>query len=124
MCMTTNDSERFIYVGNGKTAKVEAIGTFRLLLKTGVYLELKETFVVPSFRRNLNSISILDRFGYYCSFGNSKFGLSLNSNVIGTGSLYVHGNLYLLETISSFNETLYTSIRGTKCKLTDKGTYI
>ena len=87
-----NDSERFIYVGDGKTAKVEVIGTFRLLLKTGVYLELKETYVVPSFRRNLISISVLDRFGYYCSFGNSKCGLSLNSNVIGTGSLYVHDN--------------------------------
>ena len=93
---------------------------FRLLLKTGVYLDLKETYVVPSFRRNLISISVLDRSGYYCSFGNSKFGLSLNSNVIGTGSLSVHDNLYLLETIASFNETLYTSIRGTKRKLTDK----
>ena len=53
-----NDYERFIYVGDGKTVKVEAIGTFRLLLKTGVYLDLKETYVVPSFRRNLISISV------------------------------------------------------------------
>ena len=93
--------------------KVEAIGTFRLLSKTGVSLDLKETYVVPSFRWNLILISVLDRFGYYCSFGNSKFGLSFNSNVIGTGSLSMHDNLYLLETIASFNETLYTSIRGT-----------
>ena len=107
-------------MGDGKTVKVEAIGTFRLLLKTGVYLDLKKTYVVPSFRRNLISIYVLDRSGYYCSFGNSKFGLSLNSNVIGTGSLSVHDNLYLLETIASFNETLYTSICGTKRKLTDK----
>ena len=56
-----NDSERFIYVGDGKTTKVEAIGTFRLLLKTGVYLDLKETYVVPSFRRNLISIYVLNR---------------------------------------------------------------
>ena len=109
----SNDYERFIYVGNGKTAKVEAIGTFRLLLKAGVYLDLKETYVVSSFRWNLISISILNKFGYYCSFGNLKFSLSLNSNVIGTGSLSVHDNLYLLDTVASFNETLYTSIRGT-----------
>ena len=32
----SNDAERFIYVGDGKTAKVEAIETFRLLLKTSV----------------------------------------------------------------------------------------
>ena len=64
-------------MGDGKTTKVEAIWTFRLLLKTGVYLDLKETYVVPSFRQNLISISVLDKFGYYCSFGNSKFILSL-----------------------------------------------
>ena len=115
-----NDAERFIYVGDGKTEKVEAIAIFRLLLKTSVYLDLKETYVVSSFKRNLISISVLDKFGYYCSFGNSKFSLSLYSNVIGTGSLSVHDNLYLLDTIVSFNETLYTSIRGTKRKLTDK----
>ena len=51
---------------------------------------------------------------------NSKFSLSLNSNVIGTGSLSVHDNLYLLDTVASFNETLYTSIHDTKFKLTDK----
>ena len=65
-------------MGDGKTTKVEAIGTFRLFLKTGVYLDLKETYVVSSFRRNLISISVLDKFGYYCSFGNFKFSLSLN----------------------------------------------
>ena len=100
--------------------KVEAIGTFRLLLKTGVYLDLKKTYIVPSFRRNLISIFVLDKSGYYCSFGNLKFRLSLNSNVIGTGSLFVHDNLYLLDTVASFYETLYTSIRGTKRKLTNK----
>ena len=107
-------------MGDGKTTKVEAIGTFRLLLQIGVYLDLKETYVVPSFRRNLISISVLNKSGYYCSFGNSKFSLSLNSNVIGTGSLSVHDNLYLLDIVASFNETLYTSIRGTKRKLTNK----
>ena len=101
-------------MGDGKTAKVEAIGTFRLLLKIGIYLDLKDTYDVPSFRKNLISISVLDKSGYYCSFGNSKFNLSLNSNVIGTGFLSMHDNLYLLDTVASFNETLYTSIRGTK----------
>ena len=106
-------------MGDGKTAKVEAIRTFRLL-KTGIYLDLKETYVVPSFRRNLISIFVLGKYGYYCSFGNSKFNHSLNSKVIGTGFLSMHDNLYLLDIVASFNETLYTSIRGTKHKLTDK----
>ena len=32
----------------------------------------------------------------------------------------MHDNLYLLDIVASFNETLYPSIRGTKHKLTDK----
>ena len=68
----TNGAKRFIYVVDGKTAKVEAIRTFRLLLKTRVYLDLKETYVVPSFRQNLISIFVLDKSRYYCSFGNLK----------------------------------------------------
>ena len=66
------------------------------------------------------SISALEKSGYDCSFGNSKSSLSLNSNVIGTCFLSVHDNLYLLDIVASFNETLYTSTRGTKHKLTDK----
>ena len=52
-CRKPNDDERYIFVGDGKKVEVEAIGTFRLLLKSGTYLDLNETYVVPSFRRNL-----------------------------------------------------------------------
>ena len=82
-----NDGGKYIFVGDGKKVKVEAIRTFRLLLKSGTYLDLNETYVVPSFRRNLVSISILDKFGYTCSFGNNKFILFQNSNLVGTSSL-------------------------------------
>ena len=33
-CQKPNDVERYIYVGDGNKVKVEAIGKFRLLLKT------------------------------------------------------------------------------------------
>jgi len=111
------DSERWIYVGNGKSMEVEAIGHFRLLLCTGFYLDLKDTFVVPSFRRNLISISYLDKSGYSCSFGNSKFSLSFNSNIVGTGSLLAYDNLYLLDTVTTYNETLNIESHGTKRKI-------
>jgi hypothetical protein len=113
-CRKPNDAERFIYVGDGKSLMVEAIGKFRLLLNTGYYLDLEETYVVPSFRWNFVSISQLDKFGYHCSFGNSQFRLLLNSNVIATGSLSFHDNLYLLNTIASYGETLHVDSRGTK----------
>ena len=115
-----NDAERRIYVGDGKSVEVEAIGHFRLLLSTGYYLDLIDTFVVPSFRRNLVSVSCLDKLGYCCSFQNSCFSLSINSKVVGTGSLMVYDNLYLLETIASYNETLNVESHGTKRKFNNE----
>ena len=117
-CRKPNDGERYIFVGDGKKVEVEAIGTFRLLLKSITYLDLNETYVVPSFRRNLVSISILDNFGYTCSFGNNKFSLFQNSNLVGTGSLYVD-NLYMLDTVASYHKTLQLSTQGVKRKLID-----
>ena len=119
-CRKPNDGERYIFVGDGKKVKVEVIGTFRLLLKSGTYLDLNETYVVPSFRRNLVSISILDKFGYTCSFGNNKFSLFQNSNLVGTGSLSYVDNLYMLDTVASYHETLQLSTQGLKRKLTDE----
>ena len=48
-CRKPNDGERYIFVGDDKKVEVEAIGTFRLFLKSGTYLDLNETYVVPSF---------------------------------------------------------------------------
>ena len=56
-----SDDERFIFVGDSKKVVVKAIGTFRLHLKIGFYSDLFGTFVVPSFRQNLISISSLDK---------------------------------------------------------------
>ena len=64
-------------------------------LKTGFYLDLFETFVVLSFRRNLISISSLNKFDFSCLFGNNKVSLYQNSNLIGFDSLI--DNLYMLD---------------------------
>ena len=97
-----------------KIVAIEAIGSFRLFLKTGHFLNLEETFIVPSFRWNLVSISILEKFGYSCSFENNKFSVFQYLNLIDTDSLSLHNDLYFLDTIASFNKTLHTSSRGTK----------
>jgi len=110
-------SERWIYVRDGKSVEVEAIGHFRLLLCTDFYLDLKDTFVVPSFRRNLVSVSYLDKLGYLCSFGNNVFRLSFNSHIVGTDSLLVNDNLYLLDTVVSYGESFNTELCGTKRKI-------
>ena len=108
-----SDAERFIYVADGNKVAVEAIGTFRLCFKTGLFLDLFETFYVPSFRRNLVFVSRLDKSGYHCSFGNNKVSLFRNSNIICFGFLI--DNLYKLD-LNFYNEILQTSSRGTKQK--------
>ena len=119
-CRKPNDGERYIFVGDDKKVEVEAIGTFRLLLKSSTYLDLNETFVVPSFRRNLVSISVFEKFGYSCSFGNNKFSLFQNSNLVGNGSLSYIDNLYMLDKVASYHETLQLSTQGVKRKLTNE----
>ena len=113
------DGERYIYVGNGNKVALKAIGLFRLLLDSRCTLDLEETFVVPSFRRNLIYVSCLDKYGYFCSFGNGMVSLYLNSSVIGTGSLI--DKLYKLNIkTSNGNETLHLSNYNIKQKLTNE----
>src|SRR3954466_3505381 len=115
-----SDGERYIFRGDGELIKVEAITQFRLLLSTSHYLEMKDTFVVPSFRRNLVSVSVLDKSGFYCSFGNGIFGLSKDSNVIGNGTLSYCDNLYSLDIAASYKETMHVDTRASKRKLNNE----
>jgi len=103
---------------DGNKVTVEAVGTFRLCFKTGFFflLDLFETFCLPSFRRNLVSISHLDKSGYHCSFENNKVSLFQNSNIICSDFLI--DNMYNLD-LSFCNEILQTSSRSTKRKLNE-----
>jgi len=74
-----SDAERFIYVVDDNKVAVEAVGTFRLCSKTGLFLDLFEMFYVSLFRRNLVSVSRLDKSGYHCSLENNKVSLFQNS---------------------------------------------
>ena len=104
------DGERYIHVGNGNKVVVKAIGIFRLHLNSGCTLDLEETFVVPSFRRNLIYVSCLDKCGYCCSFRNG---------MVSTSSLT--DKLYKLNIkASNGNETLYSSNYDIKQKLTNE----
>ncbi|KAG5566407.1 hypothetical protein RHGRI_002099 [Rhododendron griersonianum] len=70
---TPSDAESFIYIGDDNKVRIEAIGVYRFKLESIFYLDLDETVYVPSFRRNLISVSYLDKSGYTCSFGNGSF---------------------------------------------------
>ena len=80
-------SEQCFYSGSKMSSRVEAIGTCRLVLSTSFILELENTFYVPSFSRNLISISRLVLLGFSFSFSDSGFSLSNKFNVISYGTL-------------------------------------
>lgn len=106
--------------GNSKSVKVDAIWTFMLLLKTGYDLNLKQIFVLPSFRRNLISISTLNKSCNSCLIENSQFDLFLYSNNVDISSLSDYDIIYLLNTVVSYKEILNINSSGIKRKLTNE----
>ncbi|RDX68352.1 hypothetical protein CR513_52673, partial [Mucuna pruriens] len=108
-----SDDERFIFVDDDNKVAIKVIGTFILLLKIEFYLDLFETFVVSSFRKNL--ISISNKFDFSCFFENNKVSFYQNSNVVDYGSLI--SNLYMLDVFSSHNEILQTSYESFNVKV-------
>ena len=53
-----------MYMRDGTRIQVDFLGVVRLQLNTRIFLELQDMVFIPSIRRNLISIPILDRFGY------------------------------------------------------------
>ena len=72
-------SEQCIYSSNKMSSCVEAIGTYNLVLSNDFILELEKTFYIPSFFRNLISISRLVPLGFSFNFTDSGFSLSNKS---------------------------------------------
>ena len=85
-------------------------------LSIGNFLELHEVAYIPSIRRNLISIPILDRLGYIFLFGSTKVKLYRDSLLIGNEIIY--GSLYILEvsTLPSVFVTLtVNTANSSKC---------
>ncbi|RVW41008.1 Retrovirus-related Pol polyprotein from transposon TNT 1-94 [Vitis vinifera] len=86
--------EEFVYMGNGSKVKVEFFGIIKLRLATESFLLLHDVVYIPSLRRNLIYVSVLDRHGYSFHFGGGKVDIFSNSVLIDNGILF--GNLYSL----------------------------
>ena len=76
-------SKQSIYVGNQMCSQVEAVATFKLVLNSGFGLLLENTFYVPSYSRNLVSISRLTRSDLSFHFHDVSF--ELINIVVGRG---------------------------------------
>ena len=80
-------SEQNIYSGNKISSHVEAIGTCRLVLHSGFVLDLEKTFYIPSFSRNLISVSRLVLSGYSFNFSETAVDLFYKSKLVGNGTM-------------------------------------
>ena len=86
--------EECVYMGDESKVKVKFFGMIKLKLITESFLLLHNVTFMPSLRRNLISISILDRQGYTFHFGEEKVDIFSNLVVIGNAILF--GNFYSL----------------------------
>ena len=65
--------EHYVYMRDGTRVQVDFLGVIRLQISIGNFLELHDVAYIPSIRRNLISVPILDRLGYsFFFFGNGK----------------------------------------------------
>jgi hypothetical protein len=80
------NNEQRVYSGNKLFSHVEAVGTFRLILKTGYVLDLENVLFIPCFSINLISVSKLDVIGFSFWFINSTFSIFKGENFIGGGT--------------------------------------
>ena len=89
-----NQDESRLTVGNNEKADVVFVGDVILILDSGFRLMLKDTFYVPSFRRNLVSVSCFDKYDYSFEIKSNAISLFLDSNKVGC--CYMSNGLYRL----------------------------
>ena len=82
-----SESESFLFMGNRMKARIEGVGTYRIVLDTSYCLDLEKCLYVPDFSRNLVSVSRLDVLGFDFRIGHGCFSLYHGTNLYGTGSL-------------------------------------
>ena len=105
------------------SSHVEAIGTCSLVLSSGFILELEKTFYVPSFSRNLISISRLVPLGFSFSFSDSSFSLSNKSKVIGYGTL--SDGLFHIQLQNDFTyNSMHVTVGLKKCVMNEESSML
>nr|CAN69408.1 hypothetical protein VITISV_014748 [Vitis vinifera] len=100
------ESEKFLYMENRLKVEVVVVGTYRSLLETGHWMDLLNTFYIPSISRNLVSLSKLDATGYFVLFSSGQLSLMLNSVTVGFGILC--DGLYKISLNHEFAQALIT----------------
>ena len=69
------ESESFLFMGNMMKARIEGVGTYRIVLDTGYCLNIEKCLYVPNCSRNRVSVSRLDVLGFDFRIGHGCFSL-------------------------------------------------
>jgi len=85
-------------------ARIEGIGTYRLILDTGCHVDLKGCLYVPRWARNLVYVARLDALGFNFKIGNNEFSLFKDMYCYGFGTLI--DCLYCFNIDEKFKESL------------------
>ena len=86
-------------VGNGAKVTALSVGTYDLVLPSGLVLSLENCYYVPALSMNIISISCLDKFGFsFIIKGNC---CSIYFDNLFYGIVYATGGLYVLNLQSS-----------------------
>ena len=102
-------------MGNDAKAKIEGIGVFELKLNNGSTFDLVDCLYAPSLRRNLLSVSMLEKLGYDFYFGNGRFLMKKNNVVVLYG--FRNNNMYQVHLCGSIVCDVNVSVK-------DNATYL
>ncbi|VFQ91558.1 unnamed protein product [Cuscuta campestris] len=82
-------------VGNGAPVAALAIGTYSLVLPSGLMLELNDCLYVPAISRNIISVSCLDKSGFIISIKDKS--LSVYRKIVFYANANMTNGLYVLD---------------------------
>ena len=75
--------DKAIRVANGVEVDKEAVGQLPLELNSGFTLSLRNVFYIPSMKRNLILVSVLDDDGFDCHFCVMANQIMFNDKYVG-----------------------------------------
>ena len=87
--------EVVLKVGNGASIPAVTVGTLDLHLSSGLCLNLKDVYYVPSIFRNIISVSCLDAEGFCFVINNSR--MVIKKNDLFYANAFISNGLYLLD---------------------------
>ena len=117
-----NKNEINLHLGNGTLVSANAVEDIRVYLDSRRHLDLIDVYYVPQFKRNLISVSCLNKFGYSVTF-NKVFIISKNDKIICQGTLE-NGLYFLHRNISHSLDTEITEPNHKRVKLSTDETYL